>query len=376
MKIMRLTFASLVLAGLVAIGFGLGLLDRPTQLARQPITSPPNAPVKRPIRQMRWVPKSDILFHDNAGVGSGVAFSTDLRRIIVGGHSTIGVFDLWSGLPRESFMLLDDMQMMRVSPSPDGRLLALCGHGRSEIVLWDLPRGREAARLPGHGAFTRHVAFSSDGKVVVSCGIENGRDWEDWDTPTDQRVRLWSVEGGAELGGVVGGIRGGVAAALSPDGKTLAVADPGNPLRMLEIASGREMRTFPDPLGHTYFRTNAIAFSPDGKTLAAGNGHAICLMDAESGRILASLGPASTEFRLEDTRDVCFTQDGEVVAGGGTETGDIALWNTTTGVKVAEFKGKRGDAQHIAISPDGRWLVSVGWSTLIKRWELQAVVRD
>jgi WD40 repeat protein len=62
---------------------------------------------------------------------------------------------------------------------PDGKRLATGGRGRA-VLLWDLPRGEEVARLPGHTDYGWSLAFSRDGKTLVSGS-------------GDATVRLWDT---------------------------------------------------------------------------------------------------------------------------------------------------------------------------------------
>jgi WD40 repeat protein len=52
---------------------------------------------------------------------------------------------------------------------------------------------------------------------------------------------------------------------FSPDGRTLASADADRTVRVWEVASGLETRTFQGHSGYCW----SVAFSPDGRRLAA-----------------------------------------------------------------------------------------------------------
>jgi WD40 repeat protein len=62
---------------------------------------------------------------------------------------------------------------------PDGTRLATAGRDRA-IVLWDLARGEDVARLQGHTSYVWSLAFSPDGATLVSGS-------------GDSTVRLWDT---------------------------------------------------------------------------------------------------------------------------------------------------------------------------------------
>jgi WD40 repeat protein len=58
-------------------------------------------------------------------------------------------------------------EVFAVAFHPDGTRLATAGRDGA-IWLWDLARGEEVARLPGHKNFSWSLAFSPDGATLAS----------------------------------------------------------------------------------------------------------------------------------------------------------------------------------------------------------------
>src|SRR5262249_53179209 len=97
--------------------------------------------------------------------------------------------------------------------SPDGRLLALAGPGRSVTVV-DWQTRATVPDVAGEGGATA-VAFSPDGKQLASAEVDEGV------------VKVWDVTGGDSRAAgqprhTLRGIDGPYRLAYSPDGRRLA----------------------------------------------------------------------------------------------------------------------------------------------------------
>jgi hypothetical protein len=111
-----------------------------------------------------------------------------------------------------------------------------------------------ATQLTGHTATVNDVAFSPDGKLLVSASL-------------DGTVRLWDVASGNQRGEPLTGHNVEVfGVAFSPDGKLLASAGEDETVRLWGVAS-RNQRGQP-LTGHTGL-VYGLEFSPDGKLLAS-----------------------------------------------------------------------------------------------------------
>ncbi|HEX3152297.1 MAG TPA: hypothetical protein VHR66_29760, partial [Gemmataceae bacterium] len=144
--------------------------------------------------------------------------------------------------------------------SPDGRLLVTAGiDGR--VRLWDItgPTAREVGNFSRPGIEFQSVVFAPDDDYLVAGGIARGTAgvWR-WD---------WNENKLVEWGQYQGDKVGVPALAFAPDGKRLAAAI--GPFVVAFKVSNRQAGTGEILKGHSG-AVRAVAWSPDGKRLASG----------------------------------------------------------------------------------------------------------
>ena len=144
--------------------------------------------------------------------------------------------------------------------SPDGKMLVSAGiDGR--VRVWDVtsPAAKELATFPRQGTEFQSVAFAPDDDYIVVGGIARGTAgvWR-WDWK-DGKVAEWGQYQGDKVNVP--------AVAFAPDGKRLAAAI--GPFVVAFKVNGRQAGTGEILKGHGG-AVRAIAWSPDGKRLASG----------------------------------------------------------------------------------------------------------
>ncbi|HEY7312524.1 MAG TPA: sigma-70 family RNA polymerase sigma factor [Gemmataceae bacterium] len=239
--------------------------------------------------------KNGVRFHN---------FSPDGKAVAV----TVGIepgVQLWDAAAGKLIRKLK-AETFRMAFSPDGKLLASAGDKR--IVFTDVKTGEEIGRMEAKMDLAMSLAFTPDGKTLLS-GNQDGK-VRVWDVATKKLRR--------ELDAHMWMIRD---MALSHDGKTVAVGTVYNTIRLWDVASGKEM--FEEHQGHDA-QVNAVAFSPDGKMLASGgDNQQIRLWDAAGGKPIRRIKSSA--------RAIAFAPDGKRLASIWTYNNTARLWDTATG---------------------------------------------
>lgn len=118
--------------------------------------------------------------------------------------------------------------------------------------------------------------------------------------------------------------------AYSPDGNFLATGSRDNSIKLWQVSTGREIRTF---LGHLN-PVNVVVFDPSGQWLASGSSdNSVIIWDVATGNIRLKISGHSRRVSSLD-----FNSDGTLLASGGWDS-KVYVWNTASGEKVGEYKG-------------------------------------
>ena len=230
--------------------------------------------------------------------------------------------------------------------SPDGKRMV--SGGWRDIKIWDIAAGKELITLKGHPESVWAVDFSPDGKRVASGH---------W----DGNVRLWNSVTGKKTFTLKGEVLDGGAAAMveclafSGDGKRLASGGYKN-VRVWDCIGGNELFRFEACRGAVL----SVVYSPDGKRIAAGGDHGpIKLWNAAKwGELLTVKGESNY------TQTIAFSADGKLLAS--VRRGFVQVWDSTTGKELLSIKRPSVEMRSVAFSPDGKILASGGGCETIK----------
>jgi hypothetical protein len=137
--------------------------------------------------------------------------------------------------------------IISVAFSPEGKQV-VSGSNDQTLRLWDAVTGATLQTPKGHSGFIYSVAFSPDGKQVVSKS-------------SDRTVRLWDAITGAALQTLEGHTNWVSSVAFSPDGKQVVSGSDDNTVQLWDAVTGAPLQTLKGYSGSF----NSAAFSPSGK---------------------------------------------------------------------------------------------------------------
>jgi WD40 repeat protein/serine/threonine protein kinase len=278
------------------------------------------------------------------GIGGRARFTPDGRALL-----TLGpVPRLWE-LPRGKSLipvLRHPAQVQAVAYSRDGKTVVTgCGDGIARF--WDVRTGRLLERSLHHRGRILAVRYSPDGRAVLTASFDN-------------TAQLWDAVTGQPIGPPCKHSRQVNAVAFSPDGKVFVTGSGDTTARFWEVATGR-------PLGEPLVHQNtveALAYCPDGRTVLTGAAfEAVNFWDAGTHRLLGSAvyHPTIGVF------DLAYSPDGGKILTAGRDM-TARLWDANTRLAVSPPLRHRASVASVAFSPDGLLLLTGSLDKTARLW--------
>ncbi|KAL8873924.1 MAG: hypothetical protein Q9174_000671 [Haloplaca sp. 1 TL-2023] len=264
------------------------------------------------------------LSHDS--VVCCVRFSHDGRYVATGCNRSAQIFEVGSGtqvtrLQDEAADKEGDLYIRSVCFSPDGKYLAT-GAEDKQIRVWDIASRTIRNTFTGHEQDIYSLDFARDGKHIASGS-------------GDRSVRVWDIDSGREVLNLL--IEDGVTTvAISPGGEYVAAGSLDKSVRVWAVNGGHLIDRLDGPEGHKD-SVYSVAFAPNGRSLVSG-----------------SLDKTIKMWELADNRGMM---------GPGMGSRD------RMGKCVKTFEGHKDFVLSVALTPDGRWVLSGSKDRGVQFWD-------
>ena len=241
---------------------------------------------------------------------------------------------------------------------PSGKYVFATGEDRA-VVRWTLDseaEDRERLVMAGHESWVGCLAFSADGKTVLSGGYDDSVMW--WSAAESGKPDTQPIR---KIDAHKGWVR---ALAVSPDDKLLASAGNDRVVKLWSLADGKPLREMKGHQREVY----SLAFHPSGKFLISGDLKGVVQQwDVATGKSVrtfdaAALNSYNTGQKVDygGVRSLSFNADGSQLACGGLHKASNPLGAINEPL-VLRFDW---DSQKLLLSHTVEKVRGVAWRTL------------
>jgi WD40 repeat protein len=277
-----------------------------------------------------------------------VIITPDGQNIIsanVGSHVAIKVWNLTTGKLER---ILEGNSDEDIAITPDGQRIV--SYHESGIKVWNLATGQLERNLGNSYAWRRSFTISLDGQRIISIGEKI----EVRNLVTGELEKPLDVENVSLI-------------AISSDWQRivgLPKYDKG--FKVWNLATGMLERT----LGNNYNQlSSSLTISPDGLHLLFIGVKGIAeVWNLATGQLERNLKGLSSSWYNQYSNPI-FSPNGQKIVVGDSET--IKIWNLETGQLERTLKGHSQMIGSIAISPNGKYIVSGSTDHDIRVWQLE-----
>jgi WD40 repeat protein len=234
---------------------------------------------------------------------------------------------------------------------------------RGETKLWDLTRGELIGTLSEHPWIlsglvdeVNSLAFSPDGQTLVSAGA-------------DSTIKLWHV-GAQDLIDILHKHNGMVrCVAFTPDGRMLATGGDDRTIMFWDLMQ----RQVAIALSLDDTAAHSLALSPDGQTLVTGSYRKIKVWHISQPRGAVTFDPQllhSFTGHSHIVRSLAVSTDGKILVSGSRDK-TIKIWHLETGELLHTLNGHKDGVYAVALSPNGQIIASGSADKTIKLWHIE-----
>lgn len=319
---------------------------------------------------------------------NGVAISADGKLVATAStDQTVAILDAQKGTKLRVLKGHTDA-VTQVAFSPDGARLA-SGSNDGTVRTWEVATGKDLKALKGHADGVTSIAWSPDGKVLatgagdgvvrvvapatlkvdkvlrgqtLAVSLSFSADGKQLASASlDESARVYDV--GTWKAKVKLSVHGATAAALAPDGRSLAVVAGPDAIEVWGVPKGALAKS----IKRHAEAISALALDPTATATVTATGGAAAPTVAfaswdgsvRTWRLDGEAGPETLAEGVEAMRAVAWSHDGKTIAAGG-DNGPPKLWDARTRAAAGSIKGLGNGVRALSLSANG---ARVAWTS-------------
>lgn len=331
-----------------------------------------SADLNRELRK-RWAPPTPYASYPYPVVVNSLAFTPDGKKVVVGGHHELTVWDAATG-KLEKRVYVRNRRALSMAFLPDGKLVVAGGRPGEEgdVCVYDINGGTPKTengvavldgvkdpkvlikRLLESDDEVLAIAVSADGKQLASGGC-------------DRIVNVWDLSEGIDKAKITQTFENHAdwvfGLAFAPDGKTLLTCSRDKTAKVWNLTTKESLLTFPDHQNTVY----GVAIKSDGKT-------AYSVGEDKQLRVWNSTGEAVKQIRATAAHNQAVLKlvhhPKQAILATCSADNSIKLWNADTSVSTKTLSGHTDHVFAVAFSPEGDLVASGSWNGEVKVWKL------
>ncbi|MFL5629161.1 MAG: protein kinase domain-containing protein, partial [Ktedonobacteraceae bacterium] len=148
--------------------------------------------------------------------------------------------------------------------------------------------------------------------------------------------------------------------AWSPDGKYIVSGSLDGTAHVWEATTDRKITEYK---GHRY-GINSVDWSPEGMYIASGEFETVKIWEFSTSKLITEYNEHSTYVS-----SVAWSPNSKYIASSNGFNETEYIWEAATGKKITEYNGHRGNVFTVAWSPDGKYIASGSVDKTVHVWE-------
>ncbi|MFE3054586.1 TIR domain-containing protein [Nocardia sp. NPDC059239] len=289
------------------------------------------------------------------------SFAPDSKQMAVGtDDGKVVVFNTDTGEPLGELTTGHNAAIHALAYSPDGHGL-VSGGDDGTLYFWNADTHEPAGTATVDGTVT-NVTYSPNGHSVITSSLLHGH----------RTLRIWDADTARPRGPVLDTGSGEAHfLSFSPDSRLVVLGDTDQTVRVFAVDTGSAIGPTMDEKDDI----GAVHFSADGHRIFVVGGFSLRVWDADDHHPIGGPQPILSDdhekFRAAFV-DAFYSlavspTGGYIVTGGATV---VHRWNAATGEPIgASMEGHQNIVRSVAVSHDGRYIVSVGDDRTLRYWD-------